>query len=55
MSDIIGQEIAVGDKGFVKVVDVMGGDHSVVQAARVSYGAGTKSCLLYTSPSPRDS
>ena len=40
---IIGQEVVVGDKGFVKVVDVMGGDHSVVQAARVSYGAGTKS------------
>jgi len=30
------------DNGFVRLVDVMGGDHSVVQAARVSYGKGTK-------------
>ena len=30
------------DKGFVRVVDVMGNDDAVVQAARVSYGAGTK-------------
>ena len=28
--------------GFVRIVDVMGGDDAVVQAARVSYGAGTK-------------
>jgi len=30
------------DDGFVRVVDTMGGDEAVVQAARVSYGAGTK-------------
>ena len=55
------------DQGFVRLVDSMGGDDSIVQAARVSYGKGTKkvsqdtglirylmSCLLYTSPSPRD-
>jgi thymidylate synthase (FAD) len=30
------------DHGFVRVVDVMGTDSSIVQAARVSYGAGTK-------------
>ncbi len=30
------------DDGFVRVVDTMGDDSSVVQAARVSYGAGTK-------------
>lgn len=30
------------DDGFVCLVDVMGGDDSVVQAARVSYGEGTK-------------
>lgn len=28
--------------GFVRLVDVMGDDSSIVQAARVSYGAGTK-------------
>ena len=86
------------DQGFVRLVDSMGGDDSIVQAARVSYGKGTKkvsqdtglirylmrhrhttpfemvefkfhckmpifvarqwvrhrTCLLYTSPSPRD-
>lgn len=31
------------DKGFVRLVDVMGDDGSIVQAARVSYGKGTKS------------
>lgn len=30
------------DKGFVCLVDVMGSDESIVQAARVSYGEGTK-------------
>lgn len=35
--------IKVLDKGFVKLVDVMGDDSSIVQAARVSYGKGTKS------------
>jgi thymidylate synthase (FAD) len=31
------------DNGFVRLVDYMGGDHSIVRAARVSYGQGTKS------------
>jgi len=35
-------EIQVLDKGFVRLVDMMGDDSSVVQAARVSYGKGTK-------------
>ena len=30
------------DHGFVRLVDVMGSDASIVQAARVSYGKGTK-------------
>ncbi|OGQ49377.1 MAG: hypothetical protein A3I09_00105 [Deltaproteobacteria bacterium RIFCSPLOWO2_02_FULL_47_10] len=30
------------DQGFVRLVDVMGDDSSIVQAARVSYGKGTK-------------
>lgn len=30
------------DHGFIKVVDKMGNDSSIVQAARVSYGEGTK-------------
>ena len=39
---LIDQEIPVLDKGFVRLVDYMGGDQRIVQAARVSYGAGTK-------------
>jgi thymidylate synthase (FAD) len=30
------------DHGFIRVVDYMGDDAAIVQAARVSYGAGTK-------------
>ena len=30
------------DHGFIRVVDYMGDDSAIVQAARVSYGAGTK-------------
>lgn len=39
---ILGEKIPVLDDGFVRVVDYMGNDSSIVQAARVSYGAGTK-------------
>lgn len=35
--------IPVLDKGFVRLVDYMGSDDRIVQAARVSYGSGTKS------------
>ncbi len=35
-------EIKVLDKGFVRMVDYLGGDARIVQSARVSYGAGTK-------------
>ena len=31
------------DHGFVRVIDYMGDDSAIVQAARVSYGRGTKS------------
>lgn len=34
--------VRVLDKGFVRLVDSMGTDASIVQAARVSYGEGTK-------------
>ena len=30
------------DHGFIRLVDYMGDDSAIVQAARVSYGAGTK-------------
>jgi thymidylate synthase (FAD) len=39
---ILGEAFPVLDDGFVRVVDYMGDDSSIVQAARVSYGAGTK-------------
>jgi thymidylate synthase (FAD) len=42
IDNIIGVKFEALDKGFVRVVDYMGNDSSVVQAARVSYGEGTK-------------
>lgn len=42
MDALIGTEFKVLDDGFVRVVDYMGSDASIVQAARVSYGRGTK-------------
>ena len=41
--EILDHEFPVLDKGFVRLVDYMGGDQRIVQAARVSYGEGTKS------------
>ncbi len=39
---VLGRPFRVLDDGFVRVVDYMGDDSAVVQAARTSYGAGTK-------------
>jgi thymidylate synthase (FAD) len=39
---ILGEPLRVLDDGFVRVIDYLGDDSAVVQAARVSYGAGTK-------------
>ncbi len=41
--EILDKEYKVLDKGFVRLVDYLGGDARIVQAARVSYGQGTKS------------
>ena len=41
MSKIPEDAIKCLDKGFVRLVDAMGGDDAIVQAARVSYGKGT--------------
>ncbi len=41
--NILDKQFPCLDKGFVRLVDYMGGDDAIVQAARVSYGAGTKS------------
>ena len=42
LDSILGETFKVLDDGFVRVVDYMGNDTSIVQAARVSYGDGTK-------------
>ncbi|MBU8900950.1 FAD-dependent thymidylate synthase [Corallococcus sp. M34] len=39
---LLGKRHPVLDDGFVRVVDYMGTDESIVQGARVSYGRGTK-------------
>ena len=39
---VLDREYPVLDKGFVRLVDYMGGDDRVVQSARVSYGKGTR-------------
>ena len=42
LEDILYEAIPALDHGFVRVVDYMGDDTSIVQSARVSYGKGTK-------------
>jgi len=41
--ELLDQYLPVLDHGFVRLVDYLGGDARIVQAARVSYGEGTKS------------
>ena len=42
LEKILFEPIPVLDHGFVRVIDYMGDDAAVVQAARVSYGKGTR-------------
>src|SRR5271154_6384567 len=42
LEKLLYQPIPVLDHGFVRVIDYMGSDSAIVQAARVSYGSGTK-------------
>lgn len=42
LEEIIYQPFYVLDHGFVRLIDYMGDDTAIVQAARVSYGKGTK-------------
>jgi thymidylate synthase (FAD) len=42
LDDIVGKAFRVLDDGFVRLIDYMGDDAAIVQAARVSYGTGTK-------------
>ncbi|MFN7710708.1 MAG: FAD-dependent thymidylate synthase [Holosporales bacterium] len=42
LEPVLGQALPVLDHGFIRVIDYMGDDSAIVQAARVSYGKGTK-------------
>lgn len=42
MEELLYQELKVLDHGFIRVIDYMGDDAAIVQAARVSYGKGTR-------------
>lgn len=42
LDEMLGKQMRVLDDGFIRLVDYMGDDYAVVQAARVSYGVGTK-------------
>lgn len=42
LEEILYEPVPVLDHGFVRVIDYMGDDAAIVQAARVSYGKGTK-------------
>ena len=42
LEKILYKKFNILDKGFIRVIDYMGDDSSIVQAARVSYGKGTK-------------
>ncbi len=42
MEALLGKPLKVLDDGFVRLIDYMGNDAAIVQAARVSYGEGTK-------------
>lgn len=42
LDNLLGEPFRVLDDGFVRAIDYMGDDSAIVQAARVSYGAGTK-------------
>ena len=42
LDDILGWSLPVLDHGFIRVIDYMGDDDAIDQAARLSYGQGTK-------------
>ena len=42
LEEILYEALPILDHGFIRVVDYMGDDSSIVQSARVSYGKGTK-------------
>jgi thymidylate synthase (FAD) len=45
LEDVLYTAFPILDHGFIRVIDYMGDDSAIVQAARVSYGRGTKKSL----------
>lgn len=45
LEEVLYEPLPVLDHGFVRVIDYMGDDAAIVQAARVSYGRGTRKVL----------
>jgi thymidylate synthase (FAD) len=43
LDELKAKQFPVLDHGFVRLVDVMGDDHAICEAARLSYGKGTRS------------
>ena len=43
LDETLGHAYPILDRGFIRVIDYLGDDAAIVQAARVSYGKGTKS------------
>ena len=42
LEKVLEYEFKILDHGFIRVIDYMGNDVAITQAARVSYGVGTK-------------
>lgn len=42
LNEIMGHRLPVLDHGFIRLLDYMGDDADIVQAARISYGTGTR-------------
>src|SRR5271167_1491162 len=42
LEEMLYEPVPVLDRGFIRVVDYLGDDAAIVQAARVSYGRGTR-------------
>ena len=42
LEEVLYEPIPVLDRGFIRVIDYLGDDGAIVQAARVSYGKGTR-------------
>ncbi len=46
LEELLYEPLQILDHGFIRLIDYMGNDDAIVQAARISYGAGTKKVSL---------